>query len=538
VANHAARTILDHVCRTVGNAEFGKLGDDELLRVARAGRDPDGEAAFAVLVERHGPLVYHTCYVALRHTHDAEDAFQATFLVLARKANSLSARRNLGPWLYEVARRVAAHAKAAALRRERHERLAAGSESREDPPDKSEPTRLLHAALDRLPARFRLPIVLCDLEELSYQDAAERLGWTLPTIRNRLSRGRRRLQTALRRLGLDSNAALVAYGTMPSVSRLLISSTAQTARQMALGAAGASAPAAVIALTNQGIQTMLLIKLKTIGLAVVTSALLIAGAYEISGQPVPKGKPGDAAGPVAKAPDSATGAMVANAGPGAIVSRLTGPASIDKPIEGESLKDVLDFLSERYVVTFIFDNQAFERIGKANVADTQIRLQKMPGVTLDTILRHVLGQVGGTVLVRSNHLEVTTTDQASVESRNGVSGELSGTLPPLVNLVCEQGRLEQVLSDIARQSGRNIVLDPRVKDRERIMITVTLLNTPTDTAVRVIAEMANLKSVAMDNVLFVTTVEYASALIADDMERAEQRKAANASPAPPSPKPK
>jgi RNA polymerase sigma factor (sigma-70 family) len=536
VANHPARTILEHVCRTVGDAEFGKLGDDELLRVARAGRDPDGEAAFAVLVERHGPLVYHTCYVALRHTQDAEDAFQATFLVLARKAHSLPARRNLGPWLYEVARRVAAHAKAAAIRREHHERQAAGSESREDPADKSEPTRLLHAALDRLPARFRLPIVLCDLGELSYQEAAERLGWTLPTVRNRLSRGRRRLQMALRWLGLDSNAALVAYGTMPNVPRLLISSTARTARQMALGAAGASAPAAVIALTNQGIQTMLLIKLKTAGLACLTTAVLIAGAYGVSGQAKPNAS--DSPKTNAKVPEIPHAAMIATTGPGAIVSRLTGAASIEQPIEGQSLKDVLDFLSERYQVTFIIDNQAFDRAGKQNVADTQIRLQKMPGVTLDTILRHVLGQVGGAILVRSNHLEVTTTDQAAAESRNGVLGEFTGpSLPPLVNLVCEQVRLEQVLSDIARQSGRNVVLDPRVKDRERIVITATLLNTPVETAMRVVAELANLKSVAMDNVLFVTTVEQATNLIAEDADRAERRKAANANPAPTSPKP-
>src|SRR5207248_11709597 len=158
----------------------------------QAGPRAGAEAAFTVLLQAHGPLVYRTCRAGLRDTHDAEDAFQATFLVLARKARSLRVRGDLGPWLYEVARRVSAHACAAASRRRTHEQLAAvGAASvRDGKNGEPDVAGLVHDAVGRLPERFRAAVVLCDLEGLSYREAAGRLGWTLPTVRNRLARRR------------------------------------------------------------------------------------------------------------------------------------------------------------------------------------------------------------------------------------------------------------------------------------------------------------------------------------------------------------
>jgi RNA polymerase sigma factor (sigma-70 family) len=528
VANLPAQTILDHVRRTIGTAEFGALGDDELLRYAFLSRDSEAQTAFAVLVQRHSTLVYRTCFATLRDAHDAEDAFQATFLVLARKGKSLRARKCLGPWLYEVARRVAAHARAAADRRARHERHAAAVEGQTVPSHDREHLTMLHDALGRLPARFRLPIVLCDLEELSYRDAAERLGWSVPTIRNRLARGRRRLQTALRRLGLDSATAMSAYGTIPAAPRLLLTATAQSTAQFAMGTAAGTIPVSILALTNQGMHNMLLIKLQTAGLAFVASAALIAGAYGLSGQaPNDKPKANASAANASNVKSAATptpaSSLVQTA---TLIAKLTGPATIEKPIDGAILKDVLEFLHEQCDVRFIIDIQAFERIGKKTVEDEQVRLPKMTGVTLDTILRHVLAQVNGAVMVRNNHLEVISRDQAVLESRNGVLISFPEDVQPLVNVACEERPLEKILTDLSRQSGRNVILDSRVKDRDRLTVTVTLLNAPLDTAARLIAEMVNLKTVSIDNVVFVTTRENAAELIAEEKSLLDRRKAA------------
>jgi RNA polymerase sigma factor (sigma-70 family) len=269
-------TILDHLYRTAGAAALAGRTDPELLRHVLAGPGTAAEAAFAVLLHRHGPLVYRTCRAALRDTHDAEDAFQATFLVLARKARSLRVRGDLGPWLYEVACRVSAHARAAAARRRKHEQEAAiraGSASggRAIEPDVAS---LVHDAVGRLPQRFRDAVVLCDLEGLSYREAAGRLGWTLPTVRNRLARGRQRLRTALRRAGLAPESAALATATAPTMPRALAMATARAAAQVSTGTAG-GIPESVLALVNGGLHAMLIAKLKTIGLSMFAAVVLV-----------------------------------------------------------------------------------------------------------------------------------------------------------------------------------------------------------------------------------------------------------------------
>src|SRR5207247_2206977 len=237
VTNVPGGTILEHLYRTAGAAALAGLTDAELLRHVLAGPNAAAEAAFTVLLHRHGLLVYRTCRATLRDTHDAEDAFQATFLVLARKARSLRVRGDLGPWLYEVARRVSAHARAAAARRRKHEQQAAVRAGSVSDGKNVEPdvTALVHDAVGKLPERFRAAVVLCDLEGLSYREAAGRLGWTLPTVRNRLARGRQRLRTALRRVGLAPESAALASGTAPALPGALAIATARAAAQVAAG---------------------------------------------------------------------------------------------------------------------------------------------------------------------------------------------------------------------------------------------------------------------------------------------------------------
>jgi RNA polymerase sigma factor (sigma-70 family) len=522
-------TILDHLYRTAGAAALAGQSDAELLRHVVAG---PGAAAFTVLIHRHGPLVYRTCRAALRDTHEAEDAFQATFLVLARKARSLRVCGDLGPWLYEVARRVSVHARAAAARRRKHEQQTAATRARSvsDGTDgDSEIASLVHDAVSRLPERFRAAVVLCDLEGLSYREAAGRLGWTLPTVRNRLARGRQRLRTTLRRAGLAPESTALATATAQTMPRALAVATARVAAQVATGSAG-GVPESVLALVNGGLHAMLIAKLKTVGLSMLAAAVLVAGAYGLGAQ-APAEKPKAAnAEPVAQAAvPPALAAQEPRMSAEKLVAKLNEPVIIDKEIENTPLKDVLAFLNDRYGVAFIVNVQAFDR-DNANrmVEDSPVRIPRMPGVSMRTLLRYLLGQVQGRVLVRSDHLEVVPLNEAMTVAYAKPSGRyvsefrLEAQLgASLVNIASDRQLLERALADIAEQSGRNVVLDTRVTDRDKLVVTTKLLNTPTDTAVRVLAELCKLKSVPLDNVLVVTTREHAAELQAEEAKTAE-----------------
>src|SRR5262249_54173146 len=161
------------------------------------------EAAFAALLRRHGPMVWGVCRRLLLHPQDAEDAFQVTFLILARKAAAIGQRKLLANWLFGVARRSALKMRALRTRRARRAQLCA------DPPD--HPMKLetpgddFRAVLDeelaRLPAKYRLPLLLCGLEGMTHAEAARHLHWPIGTVAGRLSRGRELLRSRLVRRG-------------------------------------------------------------------------------------------------------------------------------------------------------------------------------------------------------------------------------------------------------------------------------------------------------------------------------------------------
>src|SRR5689334_9533570 len=247
-------TALGHLYRTAGAAALAGLSDAELLRRFTAGGGA-GEAAFAALLDRHGPSVLRVCRSTVRNTHDAEDAFQATFLVLAARARSLALRGPLGLWLYGVARRVALQARTAAARRRRHEQRAAKAEAGAHDAVEPDVAGVVLDCISRLPERFRAAVILCDLEGLTYAEAADRLGWTHATVRTRLARGRERLRLALTRKGLAPVAALAA-GAVPPVPRALAAATARAAVHVAAGTADGWASASVIALMNGGLRAM------------------------------------------------------------------------------------------------------------------------------------------------------------------------------------------------------------------------------------------------------------------------------------------
>jgi RNA polymerase sigma factor (sigma-70 family) len=181
--------------------------DAELLERFVAAQDG---AAFADLVERHGPLVLGVCRRVLRHRHDAEDAFQATFLVLARKARNIRQGDALASWLYKVAYHLSVKLRASTQRRRDAERqLPPPREKSDDQITWGELRRVLDEEFDRLPEKYRAPLLLCCLAGHTRDEAAEQLGWTLGTLKMRLERGRRLLRTRLARRGLTVSAALL-----------------------------------------------------------------------------------------------------------------------------------------------------------------------------------------------------------------------------------------------------------------------------------------------------------------------------------------
>ena len=169
----------------------GAMTDGQLLDRFLYRRDDGAEAAFEELLSRHGPMVFRVCRDVLHDLHDAEDAFQATFLVLAHQARSIRQKGSVASWLFGVAQRVASRAKLRVARQRVGDRIMAErtAEAYEQAAGEGE-LEMIHEAIARLPDHLRSPIVLCYLEGLSYEEAALRLGVSEATLRGRLARGR------------------------------------------------------------------------------------------------------------------------------------------------------------------------------------------------------------------------------------------------------------------------------------------------------------------------------------------------------------
>ncbi len=186
------------------------MSDEQLLERFTAQSESAGEIAFEAIVRRHGPMVMGVCRALLGNQHDADDAFQATFIVLALRAGAVRKRRSLGPWLHGVAARICGRARLVSRRRREAELPAeALSDHRSHDPALADLHQVLDEELRRLPEKYRRPIVLCYLEGRSQEDAARELGWTKGTISGRLARAKEVLQRRLIRRGL-APAALAA----------------------------------------------------------------------------------------------------------------------------------------------------------------------------------------------------------------------------------------------------------------------------------------------------------------------------------------
>ena len=257
------------------------LTDSELLERYTAERARSAEAAtaaemaFEVLVDRHGPMVWGICHRVLGDAHEAEDAFQATFLVLVQKADSVRVDGSLGRWLYGVAHRVALRARSEARRR-RSWMDPVPATSSLDPAGEVERSDLrttVGEELDRLPAKYRCAVELCHLQGLTYDQAARQLNWPVATVKSRLTKGRLQLRERLARRGVAPGAFASIKASIraarAAIPQELIRFTARAATSSGTGVF----PAAVTDLTKGVLKMMMWEKLKL----VVPGALVVIG---------------------------------------------------------------------------------------------------------------------------------------------------------------------------------------------------------------------------------------------------------------------
>jgi RNA polymerase sigma factor (sigma-70 family) len=266
---------------------LGGLTDAELLHRFVSRDENTAELAFAVLVERHGPLVRRVCRGVLRDEHAAEDAFQSTFLVLVKKAASLRVQASLGPWLHAVAYRVACEARSNASRRSKHERRVAEMASQaggvEGRP-REEPELDLHEEIQKLAERHRWPIVLCDLEGLTHEQAARVLSTPVGTIKSRLSRGRELLRRRLRPSGPELSDGMLIVAMAPDASQVealgaVVDRTARAAMLVAERGSliGGTVPASVRTLVQGVLKSMFHSRLKKVAVAIFLTAGIAIG---------------------------------------------------------------------------------------------------------------------------------------------------------------------------------------------------------------------------------------------------------------------
>ncbi len=274
------------------------MDDAQLLDRFLTGRAEVSGAAFEALVTRHGPMVLGVCRNARLDAHEAQDAFQATFLILARKAASIRRRDSLASWLFGVARKVATRARSDAARRRSRERGAAVSEVVEpDPGREPEDLSALYEEIDRLPGTYRDPVILCYLDGMTYEAAARQLRCPLGTLSVRLKRARERLRSRLTRRGVAPSTlpigGFIPGATTASVPIALAESAARAASRTTVGKAtvAGAVPASVASLAAR---TMAMMRYRAIGIGsmglgfvvlVATASLAVRATEDRPGVP-------------------------------------------------------------------------------------------------------------------------------------------------------------------------------------------------------------------------------------------------------------
>jgi zinc protease len=278
-------SVLDSVRRLFDSGTATGLSDRQLLDQFISSRD---QSAFEAIVHRHGPMVLRVCRRALGNAHDVDDAFQATFLILIKKASSIRDRDVLANWLYGVARRVSVRAGASVRRQRNRERSITQAALANGPSDarleQGELRRVIDDELERLPWRYRVPVVLCDLEGQTHEQAAIQLDCPVGTVKSRLARGREHLRSRLARRGLTASIAMATsvlaaehLGATPvELGELTIMSASELAKRGAVAAVSLSP--GVASLVKGVLSTMIKKKLAIVAAATVIALSVTAAA--------------------------------------------------------------------------------------------------------------------------------------------------------------------------------------------------------------------------------------------------------------------
>ncbi len=361
------QALIGRLRRVVGAAEQTGPSDAQLLERWVQLRD---EAAFEVLLWRHGPLVLGVCRRLLRDAGDAEDAFQATFLTLLRKAASIRRGESVAGWLYRVAYRASLKASAA-------RRASPGSLPDDLPDGASEGDvawRDLRPVLDEevngLPLRYRTAFVLCCLQGKTNAEAAAELGCPVGTVLSRLSWARRRLRERLTKRGVAASAALLGVALterlVHAAPAALVQATFRAGLEFASGAGGGAVSAKVLTLTQEVLRAMMIARLKT-GAAVLAATLMLLGGGAVAYQSWAAERPGT----------ESRGQTPAEPRP----ARAPAP---QKPADAPPQKDYQDAPSQQEGVLLVVGTQLKdkekcepERLVEVKVGETLLRFRRL-----------------------------------------------------------------------------------------------------------------------------------------------------------------
>jgi RNA polymerase sigma factor (sigma-70 family) len=516
------------------------------------------EAAFTEVVRRHGRMVLAVCRRRLGRDADAEDAFQAVFLALAKSAAAIGRRESLPGWLYRVAYLVSLKA---AGRRARHPAVAlpAAELPMPDPPTHSCETDELKAVLDAelagLPDRFRAVVVLCLIEGRTNAEAAAVLGVPIGTVDSRLNTARKKLQAALTRRGVAVGAGLslgqVLGGSLSAEGPAFSDLVSHTVRAVLAEAAGPGTGAVTPAVAElaRGVATMTtnLRFLAALGVALGLLGGAGAGIYFATAADEPP-KPGAAAAEPQQPPGDKPPAenttrpeQKPKGNPNDVVGAeaLNVPFGLVVPEDGIPLGELLHRIEARTELVVRVDVAAFKRVGVPGVNlegsedlrlflrmfyDTKAVLprkaDKLPNavVLADALAQVPINypctyQVRGEQLViipayvpplrpGNNPLDPADEEPAVIDQR-ALNEQIYGGV---VRVLADRRPLPEILADLRKQTGANIVLDPRAEEQaKKTPLSIVLSDVRLYDALRVIADMSELKMVYAGNIYYITT---------------------------------
>jgi RNA polymerase sigma factor (sigma-70 family) len=541
MAHIAWMSILRHVRRLGVSCPGSDISDAALLERFTASHD---EAAFAALVDRHGPMVWGVCGRLLSPGADAEDAFQATFVVLARKAATVDQPELLGPWLYGVAWRVASRLRRAIVRRRAREMplLEPPAANANADVDQRELRRLLDEEVNRLPDRFRVAFVLCHFEGLTNEEAAQLLGCPKGTVQSRLSRARERLRKRLSQRGVGLSGAVLAAEICEPVATMPVPADLAAVTSRLGGALDAGLVPSTAGVLAEGVMTtMTFTKTKLMAAVLVVLGLCgVGGSLLAHRDDVQQKAPTRAldtvdvavATPAPKQPEVHDQAKRPTRPDVELRDTLARTAKYDGLDDPKTtLVDAIDQISSRFNIQFAINEKSYALDWIPKLRETEIAKSPLPPMTapLSVILHKVLTRLPpeceSTYFIRNGTIEIIS----AVAARRELGLPPDSVIPPLVYERFENTPILDAFQAISDYGEVNVVLDlDAAAHCKNLRISAPMWNTLSETAARTVAAAANLHAARLGNVLFVT----GDAAKAETLER-KWRSSWPTAPAPP-----